>query len=30
MHIQSEAVARGEALDVVHPVELLHESVFGK
>jgi glycolate oxidase iron-sulfur subunit len=30
MHIQSEAAAAGESLDVVHPVELLHESVFGR
>ena len=30
MHIQSEATAKGKALEVVHPVELLHEAVFGK
>lgn len=29
MHIQSEANARGAQLRVVHPVELLHQSVFG-
>ena len=29
MHIQSQATAKGESLDVVHPVELLHASVFG-
>ncbi len=29
MHIQSEAVARGEAVTVVHPVELLHRAMFG-
>jgi glycolate oxidase iron-sulfur subunit len=30
MQIQSEADARGQSLDVVHPVELLHRAVFGK
>jgi glycolate oxidase iron-sulfur subunit len=30
MHIQSEADARGQALRVVHPVQLLHEAVFGR
>jgi glycolate oxidase iron-sulfur subunit len=29
MHIASEAGARGQALRVVHPVELLHRAVFG-
>jgi glycolate oxidase iron-sulfur subunit len=29
MHISSEAAARGQPLRVVHPVELLHRSVFG-
>jgi glycolate oxidase iron-sulfur subunit len=29
MQIQSEAAARGQSLTVVHPVELLHRSVFG-
>ena len=29
MQIQSEADARGQALRVVHPVELLHEAMFG-
>jgi glycolate oxidase iron-sulfur subunit len=29
MHIGSEAAARGRPLRVVHPVELLHRSVFG-
>ena len=29
MHIQSQADARGQALDVVHPVELIHDAVFG-
>lgn len=29
MQIQSEATARGQKLRVVHPVELLHEAVFG-
>ena len=29
MHIQSEASARGQKLKVVHPVEILHEAVFG-
>jgi glycolate oxidase iron-sulfur subunit len=29
MHIQSEADARGQKVDVVHPVELLHRAVFG-
>ena len=29
MQIQSEAAARGQALTVVHPVELLHRSAFG-
>ena len=30
MHIGSEASARGQALRVVHPVELLHRAVFGE
>ena len=29
MQIQSEAAARGQKLQVVHPVELLHRAVFG-
>ena len=29
MHIQSQSTAKGESLDVIHPVELLHASVFG-
>jgi glycolate oxidase iron-sulfur subunit len=29
MQIRSEATARGQALRVVHPVELLHRAVFG-
>ncbi len=29
MHISSEADARGKAVEVVHPVELLHRAVFG-
>jgi glycolate oxidase iron-sulfur subunit len=29
MQIRSEATARGQALCVVHPVELLHRAVFG-
>jgi glycolate oxidase iron-sulfur subunit len=29
MHIGSEAAARGQKVRVVHPVELLHRSVFG-
>jgi glycolate oxidase iron-sulfur subunit len=29
MHIGSEAAARGQAVRVVHPVELLHQAVFG-
>jgi glycolate oxidase iron-sulfur subunit len=29
MHIGSEAVARGQRVRVVHPVELLHRAVFG-
>ena len=29
MHLQSQADARGQRLAVVHPVELLHRSVFG-
>ena len=29
MQIQSEADARGQALRVVHPVEILHRAVFG-
>ncbi len=29
MHIQSQAAARGTSLKVVHPVELLHQAVFG-
>jgi glycolate oxidase iron-sulfur subunit len=30
MHIQSQAQARGQQLQVVHPVELLHQAVFGR
>jgi glycolate oxidase iron-sulfur subunit len=30
MHIQSEADARGQKLNVVHPVELLYRAVFGE
>lgn len=30
MHIQSQADAKGQTLTVVHPVQLLHEAVFGK
>jgi len=29
MQIQSEAAARGQVLRVVHPVQLLHQAVFG-
>jgi glycolate oxidase iron-sulfur subunit len=29
MHIQSEAAARGQDVKVVHPVEILHQAVFG-
>jgi glycolate oxidase iron-sulfur subunit len=29
MHIGSEAAARGQAVRIVHPVELLHRAVFG-
>jgi glycolate oxidase iron-sulfur subunit len=29
MHIRSEALARGQTLAVVHPVEILHQAVFG-
>jgi glycolate oxidase iron-sulfur subunit len=29
LHIGSEAAARGRKLNIVHPVELLHRSVFG-
>ncbi|MCC6240608.1 MAG: 4Fe-4S dicluster domain-containing protein [Phycisphaerales bacterium] len=29
MHIQSEADRRGQPIDVVHPVDLLHQAVFG-
>jgi len=29
MQIQSEAEARGMRLRVLHPVEVLHEAVFG-
>ena len=29
MHIGSEASARGQAVRVIHPVELLHQAVFG-
>ena len=29
MQIQSEAAARNQPLNVVHPVELLHRAVFG-
>jgi glycolate oxidase iron-sulfur subunit len=29
MHISSEAAARGQAVRIVHPVELLHFAVFG-
>ena len=30
MHIQTQAAARGQKLSVVHPVELVHQAVFGK
>ncbi len=30
MQIQSEAAAKGQGLEVVHPVQLLHEAVFGR
>lgn len=30
MHIQSQADASGQQLQVVHPIELLHEAIFGK
>jgi hypothetical protein len=30
MHIGSEAAARGQNLQIVHPVELLHRAVFGE
>jgi glycolate oxidase iron-sulfur subunit len=30
MQIQSEAQARGQTLEVVHPVEILHRAVFGE
>jgi len=30
MHIQMQAAARGQKLSVVHPVELVHQAVFGK
>jgi len=30
MHIASEARARGHKLEVLHPVELLHQAVFGE
>jgi glycolate oxidase iron-sulfur subunit len=30
MHIQTQAAARGQKLAVVHPVELVHQAVFGK
>ncbi|MFT3788638.1 MAG: heterodisulfide reductase-related iron-sulfur binding cluster [Tepidisphaeraceae bacterium] len=29
MHIESEAIARGMPLKVVHPVEILHAAVYG-
>src|SRR5262249_52309190 len=29
MHIQSEAEAHRQVLRVVHPVELLHQAIFG-
>ena len=29
MHIQSQAITRGQSVKVVHPVELLHRAVFG-
>ena len=29
MQIQSEALARGKKIEVLHPVELLHQAVFG-
>jgi glycolate oxidase iron-sulfur subunit len=29
MHIQSQAEARGQRIRVVHPVELVHQAVFG-
>jgi glycolate oxidase iron-sulfur subunit len=30
MHIGSQAAARGQPLEIVHPVELLHRAVFGQ
>jgi glycolate oxidase iron-sulfur subunit len=30
MHIQSQAAAKGQKLNVVHPVEIVHQAVFGK
>ena len=30
LQIQSQAVVRGSAVKVVHPVELLHEALFGR
>lgn len=30
MHIQSQAAAQNDELKVMHPVELLHQAVFGK
>ncbi len=29
MHIQSQADAKGQELNVVHPVEIIHQAVFG-
>jgi hypothetical protein len=30
MQIQSQALAEGRKLKVMHPVELLHAAVFGR
>ncbi len=30
MHISSQAAAHGQSLNVLHPVEIVHEAVFGK
>jgi glycolate oxidase iron-sulfur subunit len=30
MHIKSQALASGEDMRVMHPVEILHEAVFGR
>src|SRR5207237_238893 len=29
LHIQSQAAARGQNLKLMHPIELLHQAVFG-